>query len=75
MQDFPHQNFVLVVGTGMAGLIAASELHQAGHLVLVVDKDLGVGGRLASRRIGGANFDHEAQFMTARYPRFAARRS
>jgi predicted NAD/FAD-dependent oxidoreductase len=31
-----------------------------------------VGGRLASRRIDGATFDHGAQFITARDPRFAA---
>jgi hypothetical protein len=31
-----------------------------------------VGGRLASRRIGSATFDHGAQFITARTPRFAA---
>jgi predicted NAD/FAD-dependent oxidoreductase len=40
--------------------------------VLVIDKGRGVGGRLASRRIGGATFDHGAQFMTAKDPRFAA---
>jgi renalase len=32
----------------------------------------GVGGRLASRRIGSATFDHGAQFITARTSRFAA---
>jgi len=30
-----------------------------------------VGGRLASRRFGSATFDHGAQFITARTPRFA----
>jgi predicted NAD/FAD-dependent oxidoreductase len=38
--------------------------------VLVIDKGRGVGGRLATRRIGGATFDHGAQFLTARVPRF-----
>ncbi len=63
---------VLIVGAGMAGLSAASELRQRGHRPLVIDKGRGVGGRMTSRRIGRATFDHGAQFMTARDPRFAA---
>lgn len=63
---------VLIIGAGMAGLIAAVELQRAGRRVLVLDKGRDVGGRLASRRIGGATFDHGAQFITARDPRFAA---
>jgi renalase len=67
-----HKTDVLIVGAGMAGLTAASELQQNGHNVIVFDKGRGVGGRLASRRIGLATFDHGAQFMTGRDPRFAA---
>jgi predicted NAD/FAD-dependent oxidoreductase len=63
---------VLVIGAGMAGLTAAAELQRAGRRVLVLDKGRGVGGRLASRRIDGATFDHGAQFITTRDPRFAA---
>jgi predicted NAD/FAD-dependent oxidoreductase len=63
---------VLIIGAGMAGLMAARELQRAGRRVLVLDKGRGVGGRLASRRIGGATFDHGAQFITTRDPRFAA---
>jgi hypothetical protein len=63
---------VLVIGAGMAGLTAASELTRAGGRVQLIDKGRGVGGRLASRRIDGAIFDHGAQFITARTPRFAA---
>lgn len=63
---------VLVVGAGVAGLTAAAELQRRGRRVLVLDKGRGVGGRLASRRIGGATFDHGAQFVTARTPRVAA---
>ena len=63
---------VLVIGAGMAGLMAAAELQRAGRRVLVLDKGRGVGGRLASRRIDGATFDHGAQFITTRDPRFAA---
>ncbi len=63
---------VLVIGAGMAGLIAARELQRAGYRVRVLDKGRGVGGRLASRRMDGATFDHGAQFMTTRDPRFGA---
>ena len=63
---------ILVIGAGLAGLCAATELQRAGLDVLVIDKGRGVGGRLASRRIGSATFDHGAQFMTARTDRFRA---
>lgn len=63
---------ILIIGAGMAGLLAAADLQASGFHPLVVDKGRGVGGRLASRRIGSATFDHGAQFITARTPRFAA---
>ncbi len=63
---------VLIIGAGLAGLSAANDLQQAGFQVLVIDKGRGLGGRLAGRRIGDATFDHGAQFMTAREPRFKA---
>lgn len=62
---------VLIIGTGVSGLIAARELQRAGHRVLLLDKGKGLGGRLASRRIGAATFDHGAQFITTRDARFA----
>jgi len=63
---------ILIVGAGMSGLLAANDLQASGFHLLVVDKGRGAGGRLASRRIGSATFDHGAQFITARTPRFAA---
>ena len=63
---------VTVVGAGLAGLLAARELTANGHDVVVLDKGKGVGGRLATRRIGDAAFDHGAQFFTVRDPRFQA---
>ncbi len=57
---------VLVVGAGMSGLVAATRLQALGHRVTVVDKGRGVGGRTATRRFGGATFDHGAQFFTTR---------
>ena len=72
MKATEHTTQVLVIGAGIAGLVAAAEIQRAGWRVLVIDKGRGVGGRVASRRIGGATFDHGAQFITARSPRFAA---
>jgi hypothetical protein len=73
MQNAIHLNAdVLVIGAGMAGLSAAAALQKAGRKVLVLDKGKGIGGRMATRRVGRATFDHGAQFVTARDPRFTA---
>ncbi|NIR36133.1 MAG: FAD-dependent oxidoreductase, partial [Actinobacteria bacterium] len=50
----------LVIGAGMAGLTAARLLTDRGADVLVVDKGRAVGGRMATRRVGDAAFDHGA---------------
>jgi hypothetical protein len=72
MEKSPNQfTDVLIIGAGMSGMAAASELSRAGLRVLVVDKGRGVGGRMASRRIGEAVFDHGAQFITAHSDRFS----
>jgi predicted NAD/FAD-dependent oxidoreductase len=55
---------VLVIGAGIAGLTAAARLRAAGRSVTVLDKGRGVGGRMATRRLGGGVFDHGAQFFT-----------
>jgi renalase len=61
---------VVVVGAGLAGLVAARHLRDAGAEVCVVDKGRSPGGRMATRRIGGATLDHGAQFFTVRTPAF-----
>ena len=57
---------VVVVGAGIAGLMAAQSLVENGHDVVVVDKGRSPGGRLATRRIDDATLDHGAQFFTVR---------
>ncbi len=61
---------VLVIGAGIAGLSAAAALQKAGRKAVLIDKGKRVGGRMATRRIGAATFDHGAQFITARDSRF-----
>jgi len=60
----------LIVGAGMAGLTAAGVLHARGWKVILLDKSRGVGGRMATRRIGDSRLDHGAQFFTVRDARF-----
>ena len=57
---------VAILGAGIAGLVAAGELVRAGRRVVVLEKSRGIGGRMATRRIGAAVFDHGAQFFTVR---------
>lgn len=68
----------VIVGAGLAGLTAANTL-LAGRdgsggdwTVTLLDKSVGPGGRMATRRIGDASFDHGAQFFTVRSDEFAA---
>lgn len=64
---------VAVVGAGMAGLTAAGVLQDHGFAVRVFDKARGPSGRMSTRRAGEARqFDHGAQFFTARDPVFQA---
>ena len=65
-----NQRSCIIVGAGISGLLAASTLRKEGWTVTVLDKSLGVGGRMATRRVGEGNFDHGAQFFTVRGKRF-----
>lgn len=63
---------VVIVGAGMAGLACARRLAQWGVPALLLDKGRGVGGRVATRRMHGLQFDHGAQYVTAKGAGFAA---
>jgi renalase len=62
---------VAVVGAGMAGVVCARTLVQAGHRVTLFEKSRGFGGRMSTRRTEFGGFDHGAQYFTVRDPRFA----
>jgi renalase len=64
---------VVVIGAGLAGLVAARDLVAAGADVVIIERSRSVGGRMATRRIGKATVDHGAQFFTVRTPAFHRR--
>ena len=59
----PDQVTVLIVGAGVTGLTAARQLVTVGHEVLVLDKGWNPGGRMATRKMGEASFDHGTTFL------------
>lgn len=61
---------LVVVGAGLAGLTAARALSDRFDIV-VLDKGRGLGGRMATRRVGEATLDHGAQFFTTHTAEFA----
>lgn len=66
-------NRIAIIGAGLTGLTAARVLQEAGHAPVIFDKGRGIGGRLSTRRAdGGLQFDHGAQYLTAKSPGFAA---
>ena len=63
---------ITIIGAGIAGLACARRLTQAGLAPVLLDKGRGIGGRVATRRVDAMQFDHGAQYVTARTPSFAA---
>ncbi len=63
---------IAIIGAGMAGLAAAGRLAARGVASVIFEKSRGFGGRMATRRTGDLQFDHGAQFFTARGPDFFA---
>lgn len=56
------QSTVLVIGSGFAGLSAASFLAKAGYTVMVLEKNAGPGGRAAQLKDQGYVFDRGPSF-------------
>lgn len=61
---------IAIIGAGIAGLNAACRLREAGADCTVFEKSRGPGGRMATRRADDLQFDHGAQYFTARGARF-----
>ena len=64
---------IAIIGAGMAGLSCGEALQSGGHAVSLFDKGRAPGGRMSTRRMEAAQFDHGAQYFTARDPAFQAR--
>ena len=60
---------VAIIGAGLSGLVLAHRL-QAAAEVTVFEKSRGSGGRLSTRYAGDYEFDHGAQYFTARTEAF-----
>jgi len=56
---------VAVIGAGIAGLTLAREIIDLADVV-IFEKSRGYGGRMATRQAGPYEFDHGAQFFTAK---------
>jgi renalase len=61
---------VVVVGAGISGLACARALQAAGVPVRVLDRGRKIGGRLASRALGGRRADLGASYLTVSDDRF-----
>ncbi len=60
---------ILIIGAGMAATALTLEL--AGHAnITLAEKSRGMGGRMSTRRSEALQFDHGAQFLTARSDEF-----
>lgn len=60
---------VIVVGAGLAGLVAALHLVVAGHAVRVLEAAESVGGRVATDVVDGFRLDRGFQVLNTSYPR------
>ena len=59
---------VIVVGAGIAGLVAAHTLAQRGFSVRVLEAATRVGGRMTTDCVDGFVIDRGAQFLSSEYP-------
>lgn len=55
-----------IIGAGLSGLVLGRLMQDQGWAVQLIEKARGPGGRMATRRAGALQFDHGAQYFTAR---------
>ena len=63
---------VVVIGAGLAGLVAATELRQAGRTVTIVEARDRVGGRTFTTQAGGISVELGGQWVGPGQPRVLA---
>ena len=67
-----ENNQVIVIGAGIAGLVAAYELQKAGLSVTVIESSNKSGGRMISENFDDYIIDTGAQFLSSGYPILAS---
>lgn len=68
----PAEWDVAIVGAGIAGLVCAQNLSQAGLRVGILEKSRGVGGRVATRRLHHTCADHGTCYLSPQGEAFRA---
>lgn len=58
---------IVIIGAGMAGLQAATQLHRKGVPCIIFEKSDRVGGRVKSDRLDGFTLDHGFQVLQTNY--------
>ena len=68
MAQLPSRCDVVVVGAGLAGLVAARRLHRTGLDVVVLEAGDDVGGRVRTDLVDGWRLDRGFQVLNTAYP-------
>jgi len=68
----PQSFDLIIIGSGISGLTAASYATANGLSCLVLDKGRRIGGRCSTKRSDGFTFNHGAQFFTCKDEAFRA---
>ena len=59
---------IIIVGAGVAGLVAAIELERRGLKPIIIESSDNVGGRVRTDYIDGFQLDHGFQVLLTAYP-------
>jgi phytoene dehydrogenase-like protein len=69
--ELPNSVDVIVVGAGLAGLVAAHEIQRRGLSVVVLEAQDAVGGRVRTEIVDGFTIDRGFQVLLTAYPELA----
>ena len=67
-EQLPHSADVVIVGAGLAGLVAARTLERNGVSAVILEASDGVGGRVRSDTVDGFVLDRGFQVLLTGYP-------